>query len=467
MNDLIPIATFVVIAFPLSLLFSPIGEAFLVAPLIALCMAIISCPVQLIFDLGLLAAYVLVAFILTAICLLIQKTRRMMLVNSNTKISYLDLMFITIFAIFVIGFLINLPPPLAWDARSIWLFHASWLTGGAETFSYAQDLSALSFSHPGYPLGGAAAIAIVWLISGSTENLPLGVTLIALITLTNSILIVRILMFSFSKKAQLVTSFPFSLILVSLIFLSEKAQALTGYMDVLLASLIGVATAALLSVICLITRSNTGNDRNRFLWLSVLAIFAAVSIKQEGIFFSLVLIFTFSLVCFQDRLRTGFLILSAAASYVLWSLAIWLSGGSKESDASGIVTNLPELLNRDSIAWSNFSVIWNGYFKNYVVFPNFLFLVAMLALLTHHSWKRYMKVAIFASIVWIGNWVVIFTPYMFGQTRSDLNWWLDTSFSRIVATPIVFVIIFCGFVLVNSFNGLLRHEDSCAKPMET
>ena len=453
MDSLFAIAIFVAFALPISLTFRPLGDALLVSPLVAFCLAIISATVAMVFDVKLMNAFCIVTLLITIGSLYFRKTRNLILANSNTRISHFDYVFMAILIMFAIGFLVKIPPPLAWDARSIWLFHASWMTQGATTFSQGQNLASLKFSHPGYPMGGPAAMGIVWQFSGSQENLWLGVRVIALLTLTNSILAVKILMHPFAGKVRTIGFLLLSLILISVVFLSIDGLALRGYMDVLLASLIGVACASLLSIAIMNRDAYVEQNGNQLLWIAGLAVFAAVSVKQEGVFFSLVLIIAFGLAYSRDRIRYGFLLCCAAASYLLWSLGISVSGGSKESDASGIVTNLPELLHKDSIAWSNFSVIWHEYFKNYWIFPNLLFVVAALVLLTNPDWKRYFRVLAFATIAWIGNWAVAFTPYMLGQTRTNLIWWLDTSFSRIVATQVISTIIFCGFVLANSFSS--------------
>ena len=116
------------------------------------------------------------------------------------------------------------------------------------------------------------------------------------------------------------------------------------------------------------------------------------------------------------------------------------------------MNNLPELVDLNSIAWSNFSIIWNGYFKNYLFFPNLVFVVALFVMLFDPIRPIRIKVLVFSVIVWIGNWAVIFTPYMLGESRENLGWWLDTSFNRIVATQLVFTTIFCGYVLANALS---------------
>jgi hypothetical protein len=367
-------------------------------------------------------------------------------------------MFITVLAIFGIGFLNNVPPPLAWDARSIWLFHASWLAAGGSVFSEAQTLDSLAFSHPSYPYGGPAAIAIVWLFSGEQENLLLGVRVVALLTLTNSLLAVKVLLLPLRRKVHALSLLLLAIILSSTIFLSVDALSLNGYMDVLLASNLAIATAAILSISSLDKESESTRERSELLWVAALSVFAAVGVKQEGIFFVLVLLVALVTMRFLSISSLGILFLSGTASYVFWKFGISISGGTSESDASGIVSNLPELVDLNSIAWSNFSTIWNGYFKNYLFFPNLVFVVALLVMLFDPIRPIRIKVLIFSSIAWIGNWAVIFTPYMLGESRENLGWWLDTSFNRIVTTQLVFTTVFCGYVLANALSRPIKND---------
>ena len=451
MDSILAISLFVFLAFPISLLLRPIADLFLLSPLVAFCLGIVAAGLTLAFDVSLLVTYPAVALTLGFGFLGSARCRRQIMSNARTPIDSFDQIFVALLLVFGIGFLVHLPPPLAWDARSIWLFHASWLSHGETVFSAAQKLDSLSFSHPSYPFGGPAAIAIVWLLSGTQESLWLGVRVIAFLALTNTIFATKLLLAPFAQKAQSLGLTLLVATITALVFLSVNGNALSGYMDVLLAINLSIAFAALLVL------QNNHNQRidshhKVLLVIAALAIFASVGIKQEGIFFSLVLIVSFAIVYVRKWPQVAVLLVSAVVSFAIWKAGIAATGGKSESDASGILSNFPELLDLNSVAWSSFSVIWNGYFKNYFIYPNLIFLVSVLALLIEPNSRRSLRVAAFAVIAWIGNWVVIFTPYMLGESRDNLGWWLDTSFNRIVSTQLVFTIIFCGFVLARAFT---------------
>lgn len=451
MASILAISLFVLLALPISLLFRPIADSILLSPLVAFCLGIVATGLTLLFDVSLLATYLIVALTLGFSFLGSARCRRRMVSNVRTPIDSFDLIFVALLLIFGIGFLIYLPPPLAWDARSIWLFHASWISHGETVFSAAQTLDSLSFSHPSYPFGGPAAIAIVWMLSGTQESLWLGVRVVAFLTLTNTILATKLLLAPYARKAQTLGLTLLAAMVSILVFLSVDGNALSGYMDVLLATNLAIAFAALLAL------QNHQNQRldshhKELIAISAFAIFASVGIKQEGIFFSLVLIASFVIAYVRKWQEITVLLVSAVASFAIWKVGIAATGGKSESDASGILSNFPELFDLNSVAWSNFSVIWNGYFKNYLIYPNLIFLVSVLALLIEPNSRRSLRVLAFTVVAWIGNWVVTFTPYMLGESRDNLGWWLDTSFNRIVSTQLIFTIVFCGFVLARAFT---------------
>jgi hypothetical protein len=452
LDSAISIALFIGFAVPLSLLVRPIADALFLAPLIAFCLAIVSASIELLLGIGLFNVYLSISLTAMVGILVNGKTRNRILASLRQKITQFDLMFLAVLAIFGFGFLITIPPPLAWDARSIWLLNASWLAAGGSVFADAQVLEFLSFSHPNYPFGGSAAMAIVSLFPFTQESLWLGVRVIALLTLTNTLLAVKVLLIPLSQKVHPLSLLLLAIILGSTIFLSVDGLALTGYMDVLLASNLAIATAAIFSIASLDKESESTRHRRELLWVAALSVFASVGVKQEGIFFVLVLLVALTTMRVIRISSLGILFLSGTASYVFWKFGIAISGGTSESDASGILNNLPELVDLNSIAWSNFSIIWNGYFKNYLFFPNLVLVVALLVMLFDPIRPIRIKVLVFSVIVWIGNWAVIFTPYMLGESRENLGWWLDTSFNRIVATQLVFTTIFCGYVLANALS---------------
>jgi hypothetical protein len=457
MTSLLAIVAFISLVIPIALVLRPLGDSLFLAPLMAFCLGVISASLAIIFKTSIMVTYVLAASALVGICFTWKKTRTLIFGNARIPFNHFDLIFLSIFVIFGIAFLIYIPPPLAFDARSIWLFHASWLSHGGGAFAIAQTLDSVSFSHPSYPFGGPAAVAIVWQLSGTEESLWLGVRVIAFLALANTIFVTKVLLVPFARKTQALGLTLLAVSLCTVIFLSVDGLALIGYMDILLATNIALTLAALLAILVCSNQLETDIGSNQLVIIAALAIFAAVSLKQEGIFFSLVLVVAFALVSITKSLKFTVLLVSALSSYAFWKTAIVISGGTSESDASGILNNIPEILDLNSTAWANFGVIWTAYFNGYLFFPNIIFLVALFSLLTEPKARRLLKIVSFVSVAWIGIWLVILTPYMFGETREHLSWWLGTSFNRIVATQLVFTFTFCGFVLARVMTNI--HTD--------
>ena len=63
--------------------------------------------------------------------------------------------------------------------------------------------------------------------------------------------------------------------------------------------------------------------------------------------------------------------------------------------------------------------------------------------------KANVGLLVFATIVWFGNWFIIFAPYMFGSSRYWIEGWLASSFDRIVTSQLLFTYIFAAYVFVN------------------
>jgi hypothetical protein len=73
--------------------------------------------------------------------------------------------------------------PVAWDARSIWWFHAKWFAQGGGAVVDAMRNPAFSFSHPDYPPFAPATNAAAWLVDG-TQSAKHAQIVTALLTLS-------------------------------------------------------------------------------------------------------------------------------------------------------------------------------------------------------------------------------------------------------------------------------------------
>jgi hypothetical protein len=107
---------------------------------------------------------------------------------------------------------------------------------------------------------------------------------------------------------------------------------------------------------------------------------------------------------------------------------------------------LPELLDFESAGWSLIGDVMQlngwGHFTP-------LLLVLLLAVLGPILLKRgepgSVALPIFFLLTWIGLVALIVLTYALGDARENLQWWLGTSFSRIVATPDLVIWICVGW----------------------
>ena len=83
-----------------------------------------------------------------------------------------DSIAVLLFVLCAIVLVVRAPEPVAWDARSIWWFHAVWFEGGGDVAVDAMRNPIMTFSHPDYPNGVPAFIGTVWALFGG-ENLRL------------------------------------------------------------------------------------------------------------------------------------------------------------------------------------------------------------------------------------------------------------------------------------------------------
>jgi hypothetical protein len=72
----------------------------------------------------------------------------------------------------LVAFATVLRPPVAWDARSIWWFHAKWFAQGGAAVVDAMRNPAFSFSHPDYPPFAPATNAAAWRVDGTQSATP-------------------------------------------------------------------------------------------------------------------------------------------------------------------------------------------------------------------------------------------------------------------------------------------------------
>jgi len=379
----------------------------------------------------------------------VPRARARFLRHVRTQVSptgWVQLLITAVIAIFVVA----LPAaPIDWDARSIWLFHASWLHGSADVYLQAQLSPELVFSHPNYPLFGSASMAVVWAIAGGAANFSLGLQVVGLITVLTTALAG-----SFTIKRLVPTVHPvvgsvaFALFLMSVLTIAWNLLG-RGSMDPLQAALVVCVAAVLLP--SLSTRMPWSDAA-----LASVVGFAAINVKQEGFWFTLAVMGVFVVVSFRQQYWAKYVPLAALVlGFGGWKGFLALVHSNDTTDASGIAGRLPELLDFASPAWLILKRLAGEQARPTLVPIGLVVIVLLIALnLLKPGWAT-VRTSLFVFASWSGIIAIVAITYALGETRNRIDWWLLTSYDRVIGTAELFAwfIVFVGVLLVSPWGS--------------
>jgi hypothetical protein len=163
--------------------------------------------------------------------------------------------------------------PVAWDARSIWWFHAKWFTQGGSAVADAMRNPAFSFSHPDYPPFAPATNAAAWLVDG-TQSLKHAQIVTAVLTLSAITILGYAVWRLFADRLGLrIATSAGALIVAAAYGIARVDPATNGYVDVLWAAAFAAGALFLLAA----PKSDDG-----LRWGAVMIAVAAVT-KNEGL----------------------------------------------------------------------------------------------------------------------------------------------------------------------------------------
>jgi hypothetical protein len=163
-------------------------------------------------------------------------------------------------------------PPGAWDARSIWWFHASWFEAGGHVVRDAINNPLLVFSHPDYPPADPAVVASLWRLIGS-QNLYLAQAVTAVLTAMSLACLVTVC--ARRWRGDGAVTVVLALVVGASAHLAGGFGG-NGYVDLLSASLLAGAFVAL----------SDRTDR-RMISVGVVLLAAGCLTKGEGLMFGL------------------------------------------------------------------------------------------------------------------------------------------------------------------------------------
>lgn len=316
------------------------------------------------------------------------------------------------------------PAPLGWDARSIWWFHASWFRSGGQVAQDSLGNSLLSFSQPDYPAGNPAAIATLWRLTGSVENLELAQAL----TSVMSGLAVASLGLVLVHRHRSLASIGAATVLVAAASNFGQGLAAAGYVDVLCAALLVTALAAHL---CL-------NDARLALTLGSVALAGASVTKNEGLAFGFIVLIAAIAATRHGRIRvaaSGALALVPALS---WSLVVRVHLAEPIEDQAPLSSD-PQL-------WERLRVSVPAVFREIspVVWPTLL--VCLLLAVAIALGRQHGSSLPWSSLVPACTLLAVGIAGAFGASMAyavgpyELSWWFATSLERVAATPELFAL---------------------------
>lgn len=457
MTELLVFFGFLLPGFVISLFFLPLTQAIFASAIISGVLAVFSGIAHVWLDIPIQIMWIAASAIALTILIAISASRSRILTNLQKKPSWMEgAQLVVVGPIMALVSLLP-PAPLGWDARSIWLFHASWLNGPASVFLDAQTLPAIAWSHPDYPLFGSAIIAILWALLGQTENLSYGLQIISAITVLTAALTSSLTMSRIAQSGNRWIN------LIAFILFNAVAFSLGGglfnqaYMDALQAFLIVCLLSSLIPAL-----------QDRLSWpqavLSGIIGVAAMSVKQEGFWFALTIILVMLLVTVRNQYFAKYLPLFVVTGfYALWKFFLESINSVQQSDVAGIGDRLPELLNADSTAWTIlFRLTTNEGFSTFwkIAVVIVVFVTAMLVTQFNPTTIKLVALVVGSFLAIIA---IIFLTYALSQTREKIDWWLATSYIRVISTPILlgWFTVFIGVISASdSWNKLNKAQKS-------
>lgn len=355
------------------------------------------------------------------------RLRRRLVANARSAASAIEYIQLGV-AVTVAILLTALPGAPAWDGRSIWLFHASWLNSDSFAFINGQTAPALLFSHPNYPILGPASIAVTWGIAGGTENLFLGEQVIAIATILLGALAASITIRRFAGGGHPTLSTVSFVAMVTLPVMIAAPLINLGYMDPLQACFIAVLATLLL---VRISRRMTMSDAV----LASMVGIAASNVKQEGFWFTLATLVVFLVLTVREQYKRKYIPLAAVVVfYVLWKLFLSALHASDTTDASGIGGRILELVTPGSQAWSILVRIAKNELSPILHQSVIVAVVVIATVWLEHRHPRVTREILFLAITGLCLVGIVLLTFALGNTRAEIDFWLVTSFDRVIAS---------------------------------
>lgn len=302
-------------------------------------------------------------------------------------------------------------PPAAWDARSIWWFHAEWFLAGGSQAAAALGDPVNQFSHPDYPPLSSAATAGLWSILG-TDDARLAQAGTVVLTWCGLLLLAALVYLLMPQRKPFELAVGAGLVVVaSTLF---PGHATNGYVDVLWSAWFAAAAVALL----------LHPPRSGLVTIGVLALAVAALTKNDALPPCLALVALFAVRSRKVPLAPIGVLAAAAA----WAVLVRSLGAEADLATS---ERLGALLSFDGQLLSRLGEAWAGV-RPYMFGPA-AWWAAVTALAVPHlvRRRRCAEIGSGAFLPLLCTLVVASTVAAYVLSPHDLVWHIPASVPRV------------------------------------
>jgi len=175
----------------------------------------------------------------------------------------------------------------------------------------------------------------------------------------------------------------------------------------------------------------------------------AMNVKQEGFWFTMTVLAVMLVVSIRSQYWAKYLPVGVFLTFfAAWKAFLSFAQSPDTSDASGVVGRLPELLDLSSKAWGILVRIARQE-ATVFAYPALAILVIFLVLLlVIRPTGSAIKQTTALAVVWCSIMAIVVLTYALGNTREQIDWWLSTSFSRIIGTAVLLTWFTVYFVVL-------------------
>jgi hypothetical protein len=321
----------------------------------------------------------------------------------------------------LIPFATVLRAPVAWDARSIWWFHAKWWAEGGTALMDALRNPAFNFSHSDYPPLVPATIGGMWSILGS-RSLKEAQVVSAVLTLSATATLGVAFWRLFSNRLPVALVTGTGCLLVAACYgIARVDPGTNGYADFLWAAAFAAAAVFLLA-------SPRSDEALRW---GVLTLAVAAVTKNEALVASLVL-GALAAGRYRFRLRPVSWIAVGLAPGVLWLLLMRVFGVF--SDVVG-GSRTAELLRLDPSVTKRISPTLHSVGHEIALVAAAAAVVTAIGMRCAQAARRDVSGSLIPWMwfAWAGTVASLILAYVVSGT--DLHWYLVSSVRRTTIAP--------------------------------